>query len=191
MNLKDAIAQLKEEEAVVERKKRQRTEAQKARRKKLDLARREEINAKRREAYAERTKGIPRKLNPDNVQIHGTTNSYQRWKCRCDECRGAYNKATYERRIKRYEYYKSIDYQGVTHGTEYGYNHTGCRCLLCREAVRLSHQHQRRKNGAQPRPSANHGSYGKYIQGCRCEPCTEANRAYIKAYRENKKKATE
>ena len=187
MNLKDAIAQLKDEEKAQKTKKRQRTEAQKARRKELDHANREALNAKRREAYAEKHKGTQRKINVPNVQIHGTTNSYQKYKCRCPECRAVYNEAVKTRRIKRYEYYKSIDYQGVTHGTEYGYNHTGCRCLLCREAVRLSHQHQRRKGGAQPRPSANHGTYGKYTQGCRCDPCSQANREYMKAYRENKR----
>jgi len=188
MNLKDAIAQLKQEESTVERKKRKRTEAEKARRKELDLARRDEINAKRREAYAEKTKNIPLKINPDNVQIHGTTNSYQRWKCRCDECRAVYNQKATARRLKRYEYYKSIDYKGVPHGTKYGYNHTGCRCPLCREAIRLDHQQQRRKNGVRPRPRAPHGSYAKYNRGCRCEPCTEANREYIKSYRKTLRK---
>jgi hypothetical protein len=95
----------------------------------------QESLVRRRQRYAERTKDRPRKLNPDNVQIHGTTNSYQRWKCRCEMCREAYAKAGKRRRLERYAEYKASNYAGVTHGTLFGYNQAGCRCEPCRKAV--------------------------------------------------------
>jgi len=106
---------------------------------------RERAKQRKRERYAEKRKGIPLKINPDNVQIHGTTNSYQRWKCRCEMCKKVYSESTKRRRLERFAEYKENNYAGVTHGTVFGYNQAGCRCEPCTKAVVANRTERYRK----------------------------------------------
>lgn len=63
---------------------------------------------------------------------HGTPGGYSNHKCRCDECRLAWNQYCIERRKRRKLEFQAGEIE-VTHGTSTAYAY-GCRCFVCVEA---------------------------------------------------------
>ena len=61
---------------------------------------------------------------------HGTPSSYSNHKCRCDECREAWNVACARKKRERVGMIMPTD---MEHGRESGYQR-GCRCEKCKRA---------------------------------------------------------
>jgi hypothetical protein len=106
--------------------------------------------------------------------VHGTTNGYRYYGCRCERCREAAREAARQ--------YRQGKREGSTpehvHGTLGGYRDYGCRCGRCRKAEREDASKRRKRRQSRPIPEHVHGTANGYMSyGCRCERCREARRS--------------
>lgn len=98
---------------------------------------------------------------------HGTTNGYGNRKCRCEECRTAWNKYHREHRGKA----RAGEIPShIKHGTRSTYGNWGCRCDLCKAG---SAEAQRRWTYKLPE-----GAYGEMLerQDGRCAVCQSVDK---------------
>jgi hypothetical protein len=84
----------------------------------------------------------PKITTPKEYPKHGTYTRYTSpYKCRCDNCRKAYNKYTSQNRKSKFERLGD----NVEHGKYTTYVGWCCRCVLCSDAMR-EYQNKRREH---------------------------------------------
>lgn len=74
---------------------------------------------------------------------HGTRGMYEKYKCKCDECRLALSQRNAARRGRPIPTELSIRLTRPRHGEPRTYTHYGCRCQLCRDALNASRREAR------------------------------------------------
>ncbi len=109
--------------------------------------------------------------------VHGSADTYQRHRCRCDECRTANTAKVSAARTRRI---KQGVPAGVKHGVSTAVNH-GCHCDVCTQAIAERNRlaSQERRNRPLAADDKRHGTVNGYVSWwCRCEACLNAMRRY-------------
>lgn len=72
---------------------------------------------------------------------HGSAGGYTNHRCRCDDCRRAWNEAVATWRVARKLRHR-LGYKGFKHGAT-GYREWNCRCTTCRAGAAADKRRER------------------------------------------------
>lgn len=99
-----------------------------------------------------------------NDRWHGTSGGYTNHKCRCDDCRSAWNEYCSKRKKKAWSNWNGERNPELEHGLEQTYQNHGCKCLECLKAHSIY--------SLATRAMRKSGEILSYVQGItQCECC--------------------